>query len=115
MKKSDGAMSLKKNSNYFYQVQGQLHITGKTSCYFILYAEKWMHVELIQRDDAFWQNNMVQKLTAFYLEALLPEIVSPRYTIRLNVSDIRDAPYVIKVRNVLGESFTIATRACTYD
>lgn len=31
-----GNVKLKRNDNYFYQVQGQLHITRRTDCVFIV-------------------------------------------------------------------------------
>jgi YqaJ-like viral recombinase domain len=37
---SDGHMELKRNDNYYYQVQGQLRVTNKLSCYFIVWTPK---------------------------------------------------------------------------
>jgi len=36
----DGNMQLKKNDNYYYQVQGQLRVANKSSCYFIVWTPK---------------------------------------------------------------------------
>ncbi|KAL4135771.1 hypothetical protein QTP88_007361 [Uroleucon formosanum] len=36
----DGTLYLKRNDNYYYQVQGQLHISQKTYCYFCLWTPK---------------------------------------------------------------------------
>ena len=62
-----------------YQVQGQLHITEKELCYFVVYTHKEFKYCIIQRDDKFWAYNMVEPLEKFYLYALLPEIVDSRY------------------------------------
>jgi len=48
-------LELKRNHNYYYQVQGQLHITGRNFCYFILWSAKGLLYEKIKRDDVFWQ------------------------------------------------------------
>lgn len=36
----NGQLHLKRNDNYFYQVQGQLHITNKTFCYFCIWTPR---------------------------------------------------------------------------
>lgn len=38
----DGKLNLKTNDNYYYQVQGQLHITQRSYCYFVLWSSKGM-------------------------------------------------------------------------
>lgn len=35
-----GNLVLKKNHNYFFQIQGQLHITKKLYCYFVIWTPK---------------------------------------------------------------------------
>jgi len=36
----DGKMKLKRNDNYYYQVQGQLRVANKNACYFIVWTPK---------------------------------------------------------------------------
>lgn len=36
----DGKLVLKKTDNYYYQVQGQLNITEKMFCYFMVWSPK---------------------------------------------------------------------------
>jgi hypothetical protein len=36
--RDDDKILLKENDNYMYQVQGQLHITNRQKCYFIVYT-----------------------------------------------------------------------------
>ncbi|XP_063931863.1 uncharacterized protein LOC135143855 [Zophobas morio] len=69
---------LKRTHNYFYQVQGQLHISNREFCDFVVWTRKDLYVEGIFKDDNFWQNKMFPKLKYFYHEALLPELVDPR-------------------------------------
>jgi len=37
-----------------------------------------MHVERIKRNESLWNNVMFPKLESFYMNALLPELASPR-------------------------------------
>jgi len=55
-------LKLKKNNIYYYQVQGQLHITKRKLCFFIVYSPQWISVEEISYDDNFWTSNMEDKL-----------------------------------------------------
>lgn len=60
---SNGELELKKTHDYYYQVQGQLHIAKKQYCYFVVYSENMIHFETIQRNNEFWENVMQHKLT----------------------------------------------------
>lgn len=94
----DGHLHLKVNSYYYYQVQGQLHITSKLFCYFCVWTPKGMCTylltynvykytdvinniftgmlyEKIYRDDYFWEKNMENQLKSFYFEDILPELI----------------------------------------
>jgi YqaJ-like viral recombinase domain len=71
-------LRLKRNSNYYYQIQGQLAITEKKFCDFVVYTEKDFFVERIQFDEDLWKNVMLPKLEWFYMECLLPELLDSR-------------------------------------
>ncbi|KAF0709769.1 YqaJ domain-containing protein, partial [Aphis craccivora] len=58
----DKKLKLKKNSNYYYQIQGQMHICKKTKCYFVIYTSYWTSIERVDYDDDFWQTKMAPKL-----------------------------------------------------
>ncbi|XP_050063336.1 uncharacterized protein LOC126552669, partial [Aphis gossypii] len=72
---NNGQLQLKRNDNYYYQVQGQLHISRRMYCYFCVWTPKGLLYEKIQRDDEFWENNMKLKLELFYLNYLLPSLI----------------------------------------
>ena len=59
----DGKPILKPTSHYYYQVQGQLHITGRKRCYFVLCTKNFLTFEIIEKDDAFWEQKMKSSLT----------------------------------------------------
>lgn len=71
---------INKRHKWYYQIQGQLHITRKDMCYFVVWVgdDFPIRVEKIYRDDNFWKKNMESQLINFYHTALLPEIIDPR-------------------------------------
>lgn len=72
--------TVNRRHEWFYQVQGQLHITKKNLCLLAVWTGKEfpLKIEKITRDDEFWQNQMQTRLVNYYNECLLPEIVDPR-------------------------------------
>jgi len=64
---------------HYYQIQGQLEITDREWCDFVVWTPQGIHVERIYRDrDVFFFNAMLPKLERFYKLSLLPEIVDAR-------------------------------------
>ena len=52
---------------YFYQVQSGLRISKiKKYCIVVLWTFQGTKIEKIERDGAFWDNYMKNKLTKFY-------------------------------------------------
>ncbi|KAJ8889494.1 hypothetical protein PR048_008993 [Dryococelus australis] len=82
---------LERGSNYYYQVQGQLYITGRKNCYFMVYTSRWMTYEITENDE-FWSNRRAQSL--FYKECLLEELVNPQFTKMFVKADIQDPIYI---------------------
>jgi len=80
-------MKLNKKSNYYYQIQGQLQISNRKNCYFIIWTEKDLYYEIINRDDNFWELKMLKKLIFCYEEVLLPEMLDPRLTRSLEIRE----------------------------
>lgn len=62
---SDDELCLKTNHDYYYQVQGQLHISGLTWCDFIVFNGKRVWVQRIRIDNEFCED-MTKKLAIFY-------------------------------------------------
>ena len=76
-----GNLKLKINHEYYYQVQGQLHITGMEKCLFGLWklwedGRQEIDVQEIYRNDKFWKEKMEPKLKEFYMKRMLPIILS---------------------------------------
>ncbi|CAG2243766.1 unnamed protein product [Mytilus edulis] len=74
-------LKLKTNHNYYFQCQGLLNVCNLPWIDFVVRTLNPydIHIERIYKDTVLWQTKMIPKLTAFYHNALLPELVSPRY------------------------------------
>ncbi len=80
LEKSDGSFRLKMKHKYFHQVQGQMAVTGMPWCDFVVWTPHGLHVERIFFDKAVWDQRMFPKLQKFFDDAMLPELVAPRYS-----------------------------------
>ncbi|KAJ8950768.1 hypothetical protein NQ318_011261 [Aromia moschata] len=56
-----GVLTLKRTDKYYYQVQGQLFVTGRKVCYFVVWTPLGLVYEKILRDDECW-SKMFPKL-----------------------------------------------------
>ena len=72
---------LKKNHNFYYQIQGQLNICGISWCDLLVRSSVPgdIFVQRITQDNNFWKTSMLPKLQDFYFNALRAELASPRY------------------------------------
>lgn len=92
--KKSGDIYVNKNSDWFLQAQGQMHICKYSKCLLaVWYGENKLKMEILQKDDQFWNDKMEPKLLSFYYDCLLPELVDPRHTRNMA---IRDPVYVIR-------------------
>ena len=64
-KGNDNECRLKRDHEYYTQVQGQMGVTGAQWCDFIVYTSKGLYVERIPFDPVFWQN-LRQELLNYY-------------------------------------------------
>ncbi len=76
----DSKLSLSRQHEYYYQVQGQLNVCQYKWADFVVRSTYpyQIHVERIFRDDKLWTEKMLPKLTAFFHKAVLPELAVPR-------------------------------------
>ena len=65
LKSVNGLLKLKKTHEYYYQVQGQLGITGLKWCDFMVCCSDDWHIETIHFDQEFF-NDMHAKLSEFF-------------------------------------------------
>jgi len=91
-----GGLRLKRSHNYHYQVQGQMHVTRRSKCYFMVWSPIGYHLEIIDYDPVFWEG-VEQILENFYMNCLLPEIIDPRAPRGL---PIREPDYIVEEQNL---------------
>lgn len=82
-------LKLKRKHKYYSQVQGQMGISKRKWCDFIIFTTKGLSVERIPFDTDFWNNELLPKLIDFYDNCLAPEIVSPIHVLGIPVRDLR--------------------------
>ena len=70
--KHDG---LNKSHRYYTQVQGQIAICDKQFCDFVVWTKRGRSIQRIYKDAPFLEK-LLQKLTTFYVEHLLPELMT---------------------------------------
>ena len=85
---SSGAkLLLKEGHPYYSQIQGQMAIGERPWCDFVIYTTKGISIERIQYNKDFWKSKLLPKLTAFYVNCVGPEIVSPLHPLGLPIRD----------------------------
>ena len=69
----NGKYELKRDHVYWHQVQGQIYLTQRNFCYFIVWTTTWCVVIEIPKDPAWGVN--LRKITEFYFTQIFPKIV----------------------------------------
>ena len=82
-------IELKTSHIYYAQVQGQLAITERQFCDFIVYTTKELYIQRIPFDEDFWFRELLPKLTDFYDNCFAPAIVSPVHVLGMKLHDLR--------------------------
>lgn len=72
-----GCLCLNQKHKYYYQIQGQLHVTGRHYCDLVMWSPRDFFEQRIFRNDNFW-SLCVPRLRDFYFQYLLPEILDSR-------------------------------------
>lgn len=70
----NGVYKLRKTHSYYYQIMGQMMLTGCEWVDFYVYCKSDFHLERV-RFDAEFCSEMKMKLDKFYFEYLLPELL----------------------------------------
>ena len=77
--RENGQIRLKRKHDYYFQVQGQMSITGIHQCDFVVWTPLDLFITRIEYDPLFWSTQCYQKLKSFYFNFVLPEIVYPKH------------------------------------
>ena len=62
----DGRLRLREDHEYYYQVQGELNISKRQVCYFVVWSPTEFHYQVIYRDQHFWDVYMFPWLLDFH-------------------------------------------------
>ncbi|XP_042150786.1 uncharacterized protein LOC120840811 [Ixodes scapularis] len=79
----EGEVTLKRDSAYYYQVQGQLAVTGLRWADFVIWTNNGLFcdsisVERIAFDNIFWYSTILPGLLYFYERVVIPERITRR-------------------------------------
>ena len=75
----NGKPTLRQDHDYYYQVQGQMAITGIHTCDFVVWTPLNFLVITLVFDEGFWKTQCYPSLKNFYFNIMLPEIVYPKH------------------------------------
>lgn len=95
----DNVVTLKRDHSYYYQMQGQLGVTGYSWCDFVILTKcedsiaKSISMERIYIDVEFWESYLLPGLLYFYTQAVVPEKLTKRVK-RFNKLYSEDAEYL---------------------
>ncbi|XP_052759884.1 uncharacterized protein LOC128246165 [Mya arenaria] len=73
----NGKVLLKETHKYYYQVQGQMGITGRKWCDFVVWTCVGLSIQRIAFCESFWLKMLCQ-LDRFCLESYIPELYAQR-------------------------------------
>ena len=73
-------LQLKENHDYYYQMQCAMYCTNREWCDFVVMT-KTIHIQRVKFNKEFW-STILPKLKMFYFTAVLPQLASPRATVR---------------------------------
>ena len=65
LEEKNGSITLSKNHDYYYQIQGQLYCSNRDVCDFIVYTKKELKIFKIEKDEPFI-SDMLSKLECFF-------------------------------------------------
>lgn len=77
-KTTSGVETINKTSEWYIEIQGELHVSYRSFAYIIVWVESEFRIEKVYRDDDFWFDVMKEKLVYFYENVMLRELVDPR-------------------------------------
>ena len=75
--KENGSYELKKETCWYYQIQGEMALSKVKNADLIIYTNKGIEVVRVPYDEAMWAD-IRGKLDSFYLDHMVPEILTGR-------------------------------------
>lgn len=115
--KSDNKYYLKRDHDYYYQIQLQMLLSKREACYFMVYGYKHYLIEVVQIDPAFLAEK-VDIAKKFYVFAILPELIGHWYSkTHIPLPQIKNKENTVEnvctcETNVDSEIITCADKSC---
>lgn len=78
LRETPEGLELHKNHDYYYQIQGQLHITKKAECHLVVYTLADMKILNVFPDEDF-KRSMLEKLDMFFINHFRPVYLRKLY------------------------------------
>ncbi len=79
LSETDGELRLKATHGYYDQVKGQLFITGRSLCYFVIYTFQDFKVIEIPVEKYYCEKSLVPKLQCFFVKYYKPFLAHQVY------------------------------------
>ncbi|GLV43867.1 hypothetical protein CBL_11553 [Carabus blaptoides fortunei] len=83
----DGTVELRKDHQYFFQIQMQLALTERMYCDFVVWSKQDIYYERIEADVQFWLTNKPYADKYFH-KIILPELLGKIFTKRDEILDM---------------------------
>ena len=103
--------------SYYTQVQGQLLVTGKEHCDFVVWTPKGIVIDRVYQDFNFTEK-LLQKLTSFYDDFMIPAIIGLTLEQQTedenNVADDQPELYCFCQQPEYGKMIMCENSACQY-
>ena len=105
---------LVKGHRYYTQVQGQLSICGEEFCDFVVWTPKKTFVQRIHKDFPFIEK-LQRKLTTFYVDHMLPELMTHLIQEPPSDCDTSTKLYCFCQEEEYGSMIQCSNTACPYE
>lgn len=79
LERKQNMLSLKENSNYYYQVQTQMYVTGREYCDFCIWTRQDFKIVSVVRNNDIIFKLIIPKTKQFYEEHVVPALVKKFY------------------------------------
>ena len=89
-KEGKNILQLRISHMYYCQVQGQMAISKRKWCDFVIYTTKGITVQMIEFNPAVWTNDLLPKLVAFFDNCFTPAIVCPVHLLGMKTHNLTE-------------------------
>ncbi len=95
VQESEGKLKLKVSSPYYYQIQHQLGVTGRSHAYFFVYTNKAHVLDVVYFDNSLWQD-MLEKFDYLWRRFVAPELIEGTILLKFNQNQVHGHDYATK-------------------